>query len=94
LRDPLDAPASTSTRSRAHEGHFKPLFRAAVGMPAHRLVLERRVERARVRLVEDGRITEVALETGLAHPSHLARCLRGMLGVTPSQLARSARTRS
>jgi AraC family transcriptional regulator len=73
--------------------HFKPLFRAAVGMPAHRFVLERRVERARARLVAGGRITEVALETGFAHPSHMARCLRRVLGVTPSQLARSPRTR-
>ena len=27
--------------------HFKPLFRKSVGLPAHRFVLERRVERAR-----------------------------------------------
>ena len=27
--------------------HFKPPFRHAVGMPVHRFVLERRVERAR-----------------------------------------------
>jgi AraC family transcriptional regulator len=74
--------------------HFKPLFRAAVGMPAHRFVLERRVERARARLLEGGRITEIALETGFSHPSHMARCMRRVLGVAPSQLARSARRRT
>jgi AraC family transcriptional regulator len=67
--------------------HFKALFRRAVGKPVHRFVLERRVERART-LLRDGKksVTEVALEAGFAHPSHLARCLRRVLGVGPTQL--------
>jgi AraC family transcriptional regulator len=70
--------------------HFKPLFRKSVGLPAHRFVLERRVERARQRLLEGGKsMTEIALETGFAHPSHMARCMRRVLGVTPSQLTRN-----
>jgi AraC family transcriptional regulator len=72
--------------------HFKPLFRAAVGMPAHRFVLERRVERARARLLEGtGSLTDIALETGFAHPSHMARCMRRVLGASPSQIAGSSR---
>ncbi len=72
--------------------HFKPLFRQAVGMPAHRFVLERRVERARTRLLEGtGSLTDIALEAGFAHPSHMARCMRRVLGVSPSQVARSSR---
>jgi AraC family transcriptional regulator len=69
--------------------HFKALFKQAVGMPVHRFVLERRVERARLRLLE-GRhsITDVALETGFAHPSHMARWMRRLLGLSPSQLRR------
>jgi AraC family transcriptional regulator len=67
--------------------HFKPLFKQAAGMPVHRFVLERRVERARVLLVEGGRsMTEIALEAGFAHPSHMARCLRRVLGLSPAQL--------
>jgi AraC-like DNA-binding protein len=31
---------------------------------------------------------EVALEAGFAHQSHLARCMRRVLGVTPAQLVR------
>lgn len=70
--------------------HFKPLFRQATGMPAHRFVLERRVERARTRLLEGGRsFTDIALEAGFAHSSHMARCMRRVLGVTPSQIAAS-----
>jgi AraC family transcriptional regulator len=63
--------------------HFRALFRQAVGVPAHRFVLERRIERARLRLLE-GRlsITEIALE----HPSHMARWMRRLLGLSPSQI--------
>ncbi|HEV8692742.1 MAG TPA: AraC family transcriptional regulator [Lysobacter sp.] len=68
--------------------HFKPLFKQAVGMPVHRFVLERRVERARMRLLEGGSsLTEIALEAGFAHPSHMARCMRRVLGLSPSQVA-------
>lgn len=71
--------------------HFKPLFRAAAGVPVHRFVLERRVEHARSALLEGGRsITQVALETGFAHPSHMARCMRRVLGVSPTQVRASA----
>jgi AraC family transcriptional regulator len=72
--------------------HFKPLFRQAAGMPAHRFVLERRVERARMRLLEGtDSLTEIALETGFAHSSHMARCMRRVLGLSPSQIAASSR---
>lgn len=67
--------------------HFKALFRAAAGTPVHRFVLERRVERARQRLLE-GRLgmTEIALEAGFSHSSHMARCVRRLLGHTPAEL--------
>jgi AraC family transcriptional regulator len=71
--------------------HFKPLFKQAVGVPVHRFVLERRVERARVCLLEGGRSrTEIALEAGFAHPSHMARCMHRVLGLSPSQVAESS----
>lgn len=67
--------------------HFKPMFRRAVGMPVHRFVLERRVQRAHALLVESSlSITTIALETGFAHASHMARCMRRLLGVTPAQV--------
>jgi len=70
--------------------HFKALFRQATGTPVHRFVLERRVERARLHLL-GGRlsVTEVALETGFAHPSHMARWMRRLLGLSPSQVRAS-----
>jgi AraC family transcriptional regulator len=74
--------------------HFKALFKAAVGQPVHRFVLERRVERARA-LLSDGRrrtMADVALEAGFSHASHMARCMRRVLGVSPSDLTRSRPT--
>jgi len=67
--------------------HFKVLFREATGVPVHRFVLERRVERARMHLMQ-GKMsaTDVALETGFTHSSHMARCLRRVLGVSTAQL--------
>ena len=46
--------------------HLKPLFRATFGMPIHKYVLTRRVERARLLLLAaDMPIAQVALESGL-----------------------------
>ncbi|MEO8672182.1 MAG: AraC family transcriptional regulator [Tahibacter sp.] len=72
--------------------HFKPLFKNAVGVPVHRYVLERRVERARTRLLEGVMsLTDIAFEAGFAHASHMARCVRRVLGASPTQIARSSR---
>ena len=57
--------------------HFKPLFKNATGMSAHRLVMQHRVQRA-CELIAQGRMsmTEIALATGFAHSSHMARSIR------------------
>lgn len=69
--------------------HFKALFRRTAGMPVHQYVIARRVERARQLLIRgDLPISAVALEAGFSHPSHMARHVRRLLGVTPSELAR------
>jgi AraC family transcriptional regulator len=72
--------------------HFKVLFRRSTGMPPHQYLLRRRVERA-CELLQQGRLSasQIALETGFAHQSHMARCMRRLLGVTPSALTRAAR---
>jgi len=61
--------------------HFKVLFRNAAGMPAHRFVMHRRVERA-CELMAGGGLsaTQIALATGFAHSSHMARCIRAVRG--------------
>jgi AraC family transcriptional regulator len=74
--------------------HFKVLFKQATGVPVHRFVLERRVERARLRLLE-GRMsmTDIALEAGFAHASHMARCMRKLIGISPADLFASTSSR-
>jgi AraC family transcriptional regulator len=67
--------------------HFKTLFRQAMGMPVHRYVMERRLNRARQLMMEGKRsMTDIALETGFAHPSHLARSMRRVLGLSLTQI--------
>ncbi|MBW8816264.1 MAG: helix-turn-helix transcriptional regulator [Caulobacterales bacterium] len=69
--------------------HLTTLFRRTMGQSVHAYVMERRVHRARSLLLERNRsIAEVALETGFAHQSHLARWMRRLLGVTPSDILR------
>jgi AraC family transcriptional regulator len=72
--------------------HFKVLFRRTVGMPVHRYVIGRRVERAAA-LLREGQlpISQIALDAGFAHQSHLARHMRRVLGVSPSTLRDSFR---
>jgi AraC family transcriptional regulator len=72
--------------------HFKALFKASVGVPAHRYVVRRRVVRA-VDLIKTGKmpLAQIALETGFAHQSHMARAMRAVLGRTPGELAREYR---
>lgn len=67
--------------------HFKTLFRQSVGLPAHQYVIRRRVERAR-NLLSEGKlsISQIAIETGFAHQSHLARHMRRLLGISPKAL--------
>ena len=69
--------------------HFKPLFRRSTGVPVHRYVVERRVERARTLLLH-GELppSQVAVTVGFAHQSHMARWMRRVLGMTPTELVR------
>jgi AraC family transcriptional regulator len=68
--------------------HFKTLFYRTFGMPVHQYLMRRRVERAKQLLISGLPLSQVALATGFAHQSHLARCTRKMLGMTPGALAR------
>jgi AraC family transcriptional regulator len=67
--------------------HFKSLFRQSVGIPAHQYLIRRRVERAIVLLRQKKLpITQIALETGFCHQSHLAKHMRRILGVPPRKV--------
>ncbi len=69
--------------------HLKTLFGATFGQPVHRYVVRCRVERARSLLLSgDLPMSQVALSAGFADQSHMANCMRRVLGLTPGTVAR------
>jgi AraC family transcriptional regulator len=83
-RLPLNALADVMGLSPSQ---LKTLFRRSVGVPVHQYIIRQRVERA-VLLLRENRLplSQVALEAGFAHQSHLALHIRRLLGVTPRHL--------
>lgn len=72
----------------ASTSHLRVLFKQSTDYSVHEYVIRRRVERAR-RLLRKGElpVSQVAFEAGFAHRSHLARCMRRVLGMTPAQVS-------
>lgn len=71
--------------------HLKTLFKRSTGLPVHAYVVRRRVERARTLLLRrEMPTTQIALEAGFAHQSHMVRCLRRVLGSAAIPLLRRA----
>jgi len=67
--------------------HLKVLFRHSMGLPVHEYVVRRRIERARTLLLAGKlSLSQIALASGFAHQSHLARQMRRVLGVTPAAI--------
>jgi AraC family transcriptional regulator len=69
--------------------HFKSLFKDATDLPVHQYVIQCRVDHA-VNLLTHGKtsLSEVASLAGFSDQSHMARCMRRLLGVTPAQVRR------
>jgi len=65
--------------------HFKALFKRSIGSPVHQYVIQRRVDYA-AKLLSRGmlKLSEVALQAGFADQSHMARCMRRVMGMTPT----------
>jgi AraC family transcriptional regulator len=74
--------------------HFARQFKAATGLPPHRYVITRRVERAMRLLKADGDLSlaEVAACVGFSDQSQFSRHFKRLVGVTPGQFRMSART--
>lgn len=70
--------------------HLRTWFKAAMGVTIHRYILRRRVETARQLLLQDNRkLSDIALEAGFSHQSHLAKWMRREFGRSPGELRRS-----
>ena len=73
--------------------HLKASFHKSMGMPVHQYVVRRRVERAALLLQEGNMsVSQIALEAGFSHQSHLARHMRRVLGVSPRDFAKRTST--
>jgi AraC family transcriptional regulator len=78
-----------ATVAGVSSSHLNTLFRHSMGVAVHQYVIQRRVELAKTLLLQEEKsITEIALEAGFAHQSHLARHMRRMLGLQPRALKR------
>jgi AraC-like DNA-binding protein len=62
-------------------------FHKQVGLPPHKYQTMVRVQRARKLLGAGAAISEVAYRTGFCDQSHLNRCFRKTLGITPGKYA-------
>jgi AraC family transcriptional regulator len=70
--------------------HFRVLFKHSVGLPVHQYVIKCRVERA-VELLSKGmlELRDVAAKSGFADQSHMSRCMRRFVGLTPAEVRRN-----
>jgi AraC-like DNA-binding protein len=81
----------------ARAAHVSPtyladLFTRDLGVPPHRYLLDRRIERARELLAHtDLSVTRTAYELGFSSPQHLARAFRAREGRSPREHRRAAR---
>jgi len=70
--------------SRVSEAHFARSFKQAFGLPPHRYLLTRRIERATALLRDTDRlITEIAFDTGWRSLGTLGRTFRDVTGESP-----------
>ena len=81
---PIDRLASISGVS---EAHFARSFKEAFGVPPHRYLLTRRIERAKAMLRDTGLpITEIAFQTGWDSLGTFGRTFKDVTGESPSTL--------
>lgn len=73
----------------SHPSHLVRVFGREYGLPPHRYVLGRRLDRARGLLLAGEPIAAVAVEVGFHDQAHLTRHFRSLLGTTPGAFRRS-----
>ena len=91
-RDLADVPTLESLAAEldAHPTQLIRAFGREYGLPPHRYVTGRRVDRARALLLDGVPPAEVAAVVGFYDQAHLTRHFRTTLGVTPAAYARTA----
>jgi AraC family transcriptional regulator len=66
--------------------HFGRMFKQAMGVTVHVYVVQQRVAKAQ-QLLRETNLTILAIseQCGFANPSHLTKCFRRYIGLTPTQ---------
>jgi transcriptional regulator GlxA family with amidase domain len=73
--------------SGVSEAHFARCFKQAFGVPPHRYLLTRRIERATALLRDTNRpITDIAFQTGWGSLGTFGRTFRDITGESPGQV--------
>jgi AraC-like DNA-binding protein len=73
--------------SGVSEAHFARSFKEAFGLPPHRYLLTRRIERAKALLRDtDQTITEIAAQTGWGSLGTFGRTFRDITGESPGAI--------
>ncbi|HEX6740370.1 MAG TPA: helix-turn-helix transcriptional regulator [Sphingomicrobium sp.] len=73
--------------SGVSEAHFARSFAQAFGVPPHRYLLTRRIERAKALLRDsDEPVTDIAFQTGWSSLGTFGRIFRDITGESPSEL--------
>jgi len=86
---PVERLAGISAVSPAH---FARAFKLAFGLPPHRYLLTRRIERAAALLRDtDAAIIDIALQTGWTSIGTFGRIFRDITGESPGECRRRAR---
>ncbi|PSB34727.1 AraC family transcriptional regulator [Chlorogloea sp. CCALA 695] len=66
--------------------HFLRLFRQSMGITPHQYILQSRINQAKYLLQSrDLSIADIAVRVGFCDQSHLTRCFKRILGMTPKQ---------
>ena len=67
--------------------HFLRLFKQSMGVTPHQYILQCRIKQAKYLLLHSQlSITDIAVRVGFCDQSHLTRCFKRVVGVTPKQL--------
>ena len=79
--------------SRVSQAHFARCFKAAFGVPPHRYLLTRRIERATALLRDtDIDVTEIAFTTGWSSLGTFGRTFRDVTGLSPGEFRERERS--
>ncbi len=74
--------------------HFARAFARSTGIPPHRWLMQRRVDRAKELMLTGAALAEIALMCGFSDQSHLTRVFSQMVGLTPGRWRESQMVRT